>query len=339
MVLRHRPEAIGLAIERNGGWADVDELIAKVCSASRYHLDRPLLERIVETDSKGRYSFSADGTRIRANQGHSIDVVMDMEHRTPPETLYHGTAARFLGSIREKGLLPGNRQYVHLSPDEETARKVGFRHSKPEPPVVLRVRAGDMARDGYDFMISDNGVWQIPHVPPQYLSERPESGETPPAGDALVVRKAVRADLEAVNAIRAQVHRLHADGRPDVFAPEFGDALAGLLYEMFDDETRRVVVAAQDGAVVGFAVLELIDSPASPYKVPRRFLRVSELGVDEAHRRQGVGSGLFTFIRSFAAAQGFDVVELDMWEFNQDALRFYEAQGFTTYRRYMMCRL
>lgn len=169
MILRHNPGAIGIRIERVGGWANVEELIDGINAKSRYHIDRPLLERIVAADRKGRYSFNEDGTKIRANQGHSIDVVIDMEHRTPPEYLWHGTAQRFMGSIMAKGLLPGNRQYVHLSPDYETAVTVGYRHSKPDPPVVLKIHAGQMAADGYDFMISDNGVWQIKEVPPQYL--------------------------------------------------------------------------------------------------------------------------------------------------------------------------
>ena len=138
LILRHNPAAIGIKIERVGGWADVNQLI--------------------------------DGTKIRANQGHSIDVVIEMEHRQPPEFLYHGTAGRFIDSIMARGLLPGKRNYVHLSPDYETAVAVGYRHSKPEPPVILKIYAGQMAADGYDFMISDNGVWQIAHVLPQYFT-------------------------------------------------------------------------------------------------------------------------------------------------------------------------
>lgn len=169
LILRHRPEAIGIEIERNGGWADVNQLMEGINAAGKHRIDRPLLEKIVENDSKGRYSFSPDGRKIRANQGHSIDVVIEMEHRQPPEYLFHGTARRFMESILAKGLLPGNRNYVHLSPDYETAVTVGYRHSKPEQPVILRIHAGQMAADGYDFMISDNGVWQIAQVPPQYL--------------------------------------------------------------------------------------------------------------------------------------------------------------------------
>lgn len=170
LILRHQPEVIGIEIERIGGWADVNALIDGINAKGKFRIDRPLLERIVENDSKGRYRFNADGSKIRANQGHSIDVVIEMEHRRPPEFLYHGTARRFMQSIMDKGLLPGSRQFVHLSPDYETAVTVGYRHSKPEQPIVLRVLAGQMAADGYDFMISDNGVWQIAQVPPQYLA-------------------------------------------------------------------------------------------------------------------------------------------------------------------------
>ncbi len=169
-ILRHKPETIGIQLEHIGGWVDVNELINGINAKGKFFIDRPLLERIVASDSKGRYSFNADGTKIRANQGHSVDVVIEMEHRQPPEFLYHGTAWRFIESIMAKGLIPGRRQYVHLSPDRETAVTVGYRHSRPEQPVILKVYAGQMAADGYDFMISDNGVWQIAHVPPQYLT-------------------------------------------------------------------------------------------------------------------------------------------------------------------------
>ena len=176
-ILRHQPDVIGIEIERIGGWADVNGLMDGINATGRFRIDRPLLEKIIAADNKGRYSFSPDGSKIRANQGHSIDVVIEMAHRQPPEFLYHGTARRFLESIMAKGLLPGNRNFVHLSPDYETAVTVGYRHSKPEKPIVLRILAGQMAGDGYDFMISDNGVWQIAHVPPQYLemTEREQS--------------------------------------------------------------------------------------------------------------------------------------------------------------------
>ena len=168
-ILRHQPKIIGNELERNGAWANVDVLRVGINRHGKFKIDRELLERIVASDSKGRYSFNSDGTKIRANQGHSIDVIIDMEKRVPPEFLYHGTAARFMDSIMMQGLLPRSRNFVHLSPDYETAVTVGYRHSRPDQPVILKVHAEQMAEDGYEFMISDNGVWQINNVPPQYL--------------------------------------------------------------------------------------------------------------------------------------------------------------------------
>jgi putative RNA 2'-phosphotransferase len=124
------------------------------------------LEEIVRTDAKGRYSFSEDGLKIRANQGHSIDVDVELEEREPPEFLYHGTGTRSLDSIWKDGLKSMNRQYVHLSTDKETAIKVGARHGKP---AVLKIRAQEMHEQGHEFWISKNGVWLVKAVPPRYF--------------------------------------------------------------------------------------------------------------------------------------------------------------------------
>ena len=174
-ILRHDPDIIGIKIERCGAWANVDELIDGINKTGRHHIDRALLNEIVAKDSKRRYNFNSDGTKIRANQGHSIDVVIEMEKREPPEFLYHGTSVNFLESIMHRGLLPRRRNFVHLSWDYETAVTVGYRHSKPNPPVVLKIHAGRMWADGYEFMISENGVWQIKRVPPQYFELLPRS--------------------------------------------------------------------------------------------------------------------------------------------------------------------
>ena len=164
LVLRHKPQAAGIEVDEHG-WANVDELIAGI-SAAGHPLDRATLDLIVATDEKGRYSYSDDGKRIRANQGHSIHVDVELEETMPPDTLFHGTATRFLESIDDKGLWPGNRLYVHLSSDEQTATKVGSRHGVP---VVLRVEAGRMASDGFVFYRSANGVWLTKFVPREYL--------------------------------------------------------------------------------------------------------------------------------------------------------------------------
>ena len=165
-VLRHAPGSIGLALDANG-WARVDELLSKAAGTGMV-IDRATLEDIVETSEKKRFTLSADGTLIRAAQGHSVEVALALDPIEPPETLYHGTATRFLGLIRAKGLRPGSRQQVHLSADAATATAVGQRHGKP---VVLRVAAGEMHRQGHAFYRADNGVWLADSVPPQFLAE------------------------------------------------------------------------------------------------------------------------------------------------------------------------
>lgn len=159
LVLRHQPEKIGITLDSHG-WAKVQEILTGM------DLTMEELEHIVETDEKRRYSFSEDKALIRANQGHSIPIDLELEPRTPPELLYHGTVGRFLDAIQKEGLTKQKRQYVHLSPDVETAVKVGRRRGKP---VVLQVAAGRMHQDGYDFFLSDNGVWLTAAVPPRYL--------------------------------------------------------------------------------------------------------------------------------------------------------------------------
>ncbi len=172
-LLRHSTDP--LYIDLNGGWAETSVIIAAL--GKKYPGFSPEhLARIVAEDEKGRYSFDPEGRRIRANQGHSIPgVVIEMETPEPPEFLYHGTARRFLPSILSKGLLPMSRQYVHISPDPETARKVGRRHGEP---VVLLVQARRFVQDGHTLMRSANGVWQAEYVPPEYLSLPEVSHET-----------------------------------------------------------------------------------------------------------------------------------------------------------------
>ena len=163
LILRHKPEVIGIRLDAHG-WADVNALLAGI--SKKYPINRDILEEIVRSDEKQRYSFSEDGTRIRANQGHSIQVDVELALTEPPETLYHGTAQRFA-----QGLLPQSRLYVHLSPDFETAEKVGQRHGKP---VIYLVDAGQMHRDGYLFYLSANGVWLTKVVPAPYLKRLEE---------------------------------------------------------------------------------------------------------------------------------------------------------------------
>lgn len=164
LILRHQPEKIGLALDAEG-WALVDELIA--CAANHGTvLSSELLFEAVDKNSKKRFALDASRTRIRANQGHSIDVDLRLTPLEPPPILFHGTATRFVDSILREGLRPGSRQHVHLSATRETAIAVGARHGVP---FVFEVDASAMHRDGCAFFRSENGVWLTARVPAPYL--------------------------------------------------------------------------------------------------------------------------------------------------------------------------
>ncbi|MEV5978846.1 RNA 2'-phosphotransferase [Streptomyces sp. NPDC052114] len=160
--LRHQPERIGLTLDENG-WVEIDALLA-AAAAHRFPLTRSELDHVVATNDKRR--FAVEGGRIRAQQGHSVDVDLGLPPATPPAYLYHGTVADRLAAIRAEGLRPMNRHAVHLSPDRETATRVGARRGRP---VVLPVDAGALHRDGHVFRVSGNGVWLTDAVPPAYL--------------------------------------------------------------------------------------------------------------------------------------------------------------------------
>jgi putative RNA 2'-phosphotransferase len=166
LILRHKPETIGISLNEHG-WADVNELISGIRTSGR-SIDMETLERIVAENNKQRFNFNADRTKIRANQGHSIPVGIELPESNPPDVLYHGTASGFLDSIREKGILKQNRQYVHLSSDIQTALAVGKRHGKP---IVLTIDAKKMKEDGYIFYFSVNKVWLCGDIPWKYIKE------------------------------------------------------------------------------------------------------------------------------------------------------------------------
>ncbi len=160
--LRHQPERIGLTLDE-AGWVEIDTLIA-ACAAHGFRFNREELDHVVATNDKRR--FAIEGTRIRASQGHSIEVDLGLPPATPPPYLFHGTVARNLDAIRAGGLRPMNRHAVHLSADRETATRVGARRGRP---VVLSVDADAMQQDGHVFRISENGVWLTEAVPVRYL--------------------------------------------------------------------------------------------------------------------------------------------------------------------------
>lgn len=163
--LRHSPERLGLTLAP-GGWVIVDELLS-ACAAHQFPITYAELEAVVAGSDKQRFSFDDTKTRIRANQGHSVAVDLQLEPQVPPDILYHGTGNATVPLILQSGLLKMSRHHVHLSQDLETARKVGMRHGRP---VILSVNAAAMQQAGFSFYCSDNGVWLVDHVPPQYLT-------------------------------------------------------------------------------------------------------------------------------------------------------------------------
>ena len=166
LVLRHKPEEIGLTLD-DGGWASVSDLL-QACDAHGFAISLEELKAVVANNDKKRFSFSEDAAFIRANQGHSIDIELEYRPTEPPAILYHGTAEQFLNSIMERGLLKGKRHHVHLSKDVATALKVGQRHGKP---AVLRINSGRMHQEGQEFYLSENGIWLTEYVPPRYIEE------------------------------------------------------------------------------------------------------------------------------------------------------------------------
>lgn len=165
LLLRHKPEKIGLTLDKNG-WAIVEELINK-SKKTGVLFSKEDLELIVKTNDKQRFAFNEDKTKIRASQGHSIqDVEILTETHTPPPFLYHGTVAKFITSIKEIGLQKMNRQHVHLSLDKETAIKVANRRGKP---IILTINTDKMYKEGYLFYLSENGVWLTDNIPSHFI--------------------------------------------------------------------------------------------------------------------------------------------------------------------------
>ena len=164
LILRHEPERVGLELG-DAGWVGVDELL-KAVNSHGVSLTLDDLKHIVATSDKKRFAFSEEGLRIRASQGHSVEVDLQYPPQTPPELLYHGTATRFLHAIRQHGLQKMQRHDVHLSAETRVTLQVGGRHGKP---MLLTIRADDMHRAGFVFRCSANGVWLVDHVPPQFI--------------------------------------------------------------------------------------------------------------------------------------------------------------------------
>ncbi|HEX8370018.1 MAG TPA: RNA 2'-phosphotransferase [Pyrinomonadaceae bacterium] len=162
--LRHQPARLGLSLDA-GGWVKVDDLL-KACAKNNFPITLAELKEVVEKNDKRRFSFDASGEKIRASQGHSVEVDLQLKSQTPPARLFHGTAERNISMIREHGLLKMARHHVHLSVDTETARKVGMRYGKP---VIFEIDTMAMLENGFEFFVSENGVWLVESVPPEFL--------------------------------------------------------------------------------------------------------------------------------------------------------------------------
>jgi putative RNA 2'-phosphotransferase len=166
LVLRHKPETINISLDEHG-WTNVQDLLVQL-NKNNYAITLEMLKYVVESNSKSRFSFNDDKTKVRANQGHSVDVDLQYEPKEPPEVLYHGTAQRFLESIMKTGLQKKERHHVHLSADTQTAIAVGQRYGKP---VLLKIQAREMAVRGHLFYLSENKVWLTDHVPFEYITQ------------------------------------------------------------------------------------------------------------------------------------------------------------------------
>lgn len=164
LLLRHSPSRLNLTMDKNG-WVEVQQIIDNSVG-NKTEFTRGTIETIVATDSKQRYAFNSDKTMIRANQGHSLEVDVGLLRKSPPEYLYHGTSIKSLEAIKKEGLKKMNRQYVHLSVDNDMAKKVGSRHGTP---VVLKINAVAMQKEGHSFFLSENSVWLTDNVPPEHI--------------------------------------------------------------------------------------------------------------------------------------------------------------------------
>ena len=164
LVLRHQPQTIGITLDDNG-WVEIDELLKGMASAKR-HVTRDQLKNVVSSNDKQRFTLSDDGRRIRAKQGHSIDVDLGYQPATPPEHLCHGTPERFVPLIRDSGLKKIKRHHVHMHADQNLATEVGGRRGKP---ILLIVRSLEMHRAGHEFFVTENDVWLTDHVPAEFI--------------------------------------------------------------------------------------------------------------------------------------------------------------------------
>lgn len=238
LVLRHQPASFGIALDR-AGWTSVDALL-EACAKHDVRFTRAELLDVVATSDKQRFALSADGLQIRANQGHTVAVELELGSAVPPAVLYHGTVERFVEAIRVQGLLKGQRHHVHLSADLETAKKVGGRRGKP---VVLEVRAAEMVAAGMTFSISQNGVWLIDHVPPAYIGFAEDKKPNPHASGGGSRGSKIKIAKQTLDACEAGFYTNAAGARVELGAAIAAATTGTELYEL-DEVTFDPPVAA-----------------------------------------------------------------------------------------------
>lgn len=267
LVLRHEPARFGITLD-HAGWTSVDELLA-ACVTHGVPFTRDDLVAVVATNDKQRFAMSPDGTRIRANQGHSVDVEPLLTPALPPAVLYHGTVERFIDGIRAHGLIKGQRHHVHMTAELETARKVGGRRGKP---VILTVHAAEMVAAGIQFLVSQNGVWLIDHVPPAYLGF-PELTKADPhvAGHGSRGAK-VRIAKQTLEACDVGFYTNAAGARVELAAAIEAAATGTELFELEDQLASPPATNATVITVTGESTLAALIRLARDVAVPARHL-------------------------------------------------------------------
>ena len=252
LVLRHEPQRIGIVLD-SAGWTDVAALLTAT-AAHGTPITRDELVQIVATSDKQRFALSEDGARIRANQGHSVEVELELAPATPPTVLYHGTVDRFVDSIRAQGLIKGERHHVHLSADVETAQKVGGRRGRY---AILVVRAGEMAEAGHPFFVSQNGVWLTEHVPVEFIDFSEVQSANPHASGSVSRSTKVKIAKSSLAACDAGFYTNAEGARVEIAAAVEAAKSATRLYAL-DDALASSVRATTAIEVSGESTIEAL---------------------------------------------------------------------------------
>ncbi|CAN5191987.1 hypothetical protein BH11MYX1_BH11MYX1_14390 [soil metagenome] len=265
LVLRHEPARFGIALD-SAGWTSVDALLA-ACAEHGVPFTRDELVAVVATSDKQRFALSPEGDRIRANQGHSVEVELELTSAVPPAVLYHGTVDRFLEGIRAHGLVKGQRHHVHMSADLETAKKFGGRRGKP---VILTVRAAEMVAAGLAFLISQNGVWLIDHVPPAYVGFPDQVKPNPHASGGGSRGAKVKIAKQTLEACDAGYYTNAAGTRVELAAAIEAATTGTELFELDAELSPQPAMAATVITVTGESTIEAMIRLTRAVSLPAR---------------------------------------------------------------------